>query len=162
MRTRRDAVERETQRLGALWATPGNALGAALAAARGVTLTHEANALDLLRRPELDYAALTAIDGFGPCVAREDVALEVEVAVKYAGYLDRQRAEIERQQRHETTPIPGDFDYAHVRGLSTEVRAKLEQVRPATVGQARRISGVTPAAISLLLVHLARARRSAA
>jgi tRNA uridine 5-carboxymethylaminomethyl modification enzyme len=157
MRTRRDAVERETQRLGALWATPGNALGAALAAARGVTLTHEANALDLLRRPELDYAALTAIDGFGPCVAREDVALEVEVAVKYAGYLDRQRAEIERQQRHETTPIPGDFDYAHVRGLSTEVRAKLEQVRPATVGQARRISGVTPAAISLLLVHLKRA-----
>ncbi|HEU0278047.1 MAG TPA: tRNA uridine-5-carboxymethylaminomethyl(34) synthesis enzyme MnmG [Rhodanobacteraceae bacterium] len=157
MRERRDAIERETQRLKALWATPVNALGTALAAARGVTLTHEANALDLLRRPELDYAALTAIDGFGPRVAREDVALEVEVAAKYSGYLERQRTEIERQQRHEATPIPVDFDYDRVRGLSTEVSLKLKKVRPVTVGQARRISGVTPAAISLLLVHLKRA-----
>ncbi len=156
MRARRDALDRETARLKALWATPGNALGAALAARCGVTLTHEANALDLLRRPELDYATLTAVAGFGPPVARADVALEVEVAAKYSGYLERQHAEVERQQRHEATPIPADFDYDHVRGLSTEVSMKLKQVRPVTVGQARRISGVTPAAIALLLVHLKR------
>ena len=158
MRAKRDAVERETARLKALWATPSNALGAALQARRGIALTHEANALDLLRRPELDYSSLTGTDGFGPAVEREDVAAQVEVQAKYAGYLDRQRDEIERQQRHESTPIPDDFDYDRVRGLSVEVSAKLKRVRPATLGQARRISGVTPAAISLLLVHLHRQR----
>jgi tRNA uridine 5-carboxymethylaminomethyl modification enzyme len=84
------------------------------------------------------------------------VAAQVEVQAKYAGYLDRQRSEIERQRRHESTPIPDGFDYDCVRGLSAEVSAKLKRVRPATLGQARRISGVTPAAISLLLVHLHR------
>lgn len=156
MRVRRDAVQREAARLGGLWAAPANALGAALQARRGITLTHEASALDLLRRPELDYATLTAVDGFGPAVARADVAAQVEVQAKYAGYLARQREEIERQQRHEAMPIPDGFDYDRVRGLSAEVSAKLKRVRPATVGQARRISGVTPAAISLLLVHLRR------
>jgi tRNA uridine 5-carboxymethylaminomethyl modification enzyme len=80
------------------------------------------------------------------------------VQTKYAGYLDRQRDEIERQRRHESTPIPEGFDYDRVRGLSAEVSAKLKRVKPATLGQARRISGVTPAAISLLLVHLHRQR----
>jgi len=158
MRAKRGAVERETARLKALWATPSNALGAALQSQRGIALAHEANALDLLRRPELDYAVLTSIDGFGPAVEGEDVALQVEVQAKYAGYLDRQRDEIERQRRHESTPIPEGFDYDRVRGLSAEVSAKLKRVRPATLGQARRISGVTPAAISLLLVHLHRQR----
>ena len=158
MRAKRDAVERETARLKSVWATPSNALGAALQSQRGITLAHEANALDLLRRPELDYAALTGTEGFGPTVEREDVAAQVEVQVKYAGYLDRQRDEIERQRRHESTPIPEGFDYGRVRGLSAEVSAKLKHVRPATLGQARRISGVTPAAISLLLVHLHRQR----
>jgi len=160
MRAKRDAVERETARLKSVWATPSNALGAALQSQRGITLAHEANALDLLRRPELDYAALTGTEGFGPTVEREDVAAQVEVQVKYAGYLDRQRDEIERQRRHESTPIPEGFDYDRVRGLSAEVSAKLKHVRPATLGQARRISGVTPAAISLLLVHLHRHRDS--
>ncbi|TAM97008.1 MAG: tRNA uridine-5-carboxymethylaminomethyl(34) synthesis enzyme MnmG [Rhodanobacteraceae bacterium] len=158
MRAKRDAVERETARLKNLWATPSNALGTALRALRGIALAHEANALELLRRPELDYAALTAIEGFGPAVAREDVAAQVEVQAKYAGYLDRQRDEIERQRCHESTPIPDGFDYDRVRGLSAEVSAKLKHVKPATLGQARRISGVTPAAISLLLVHLRRQR----
>jgi tRNA uridine 5-carboxymethylaminomethyl modification enzyme len=162
MREKRDAVARETARLKALWATPSNARGAALAARHGITLAHETNALDLLRRPELDYAALTAVDGFGPAVARDDVAAQVEVQTKYAGYLDRQRDEIERQRRHESTPIPAAFDYDRVRGLSAEVSAKLKRVHPATVGQARRISGVTPAAISLLLVHLKRGENRAA
>ena len=158
MRAKRDSVERETARLKSIWATPTNAFGAALQVQRGIALAHEANALDLLRRPELDYAALTAIDGFGPAVEGEDVALQVEVQAKYAGYLDRQRDEIERQRRHESTSIPDGFDYDRVRGLSAEVSAKLKRVRPATLGQARRISGVTPAAISLLLVHLHRQR----
>lgn len=158
MRAKRDAVERETARLKSIWATPSNALGIALQLQRGITLAHETSGLDLLRRPEVDYATLTDTQGFGPAVAREDVAAQVEVQVKYAGYLDRQRDEIERQRRHESTPIPEAFDYDGVRGLSAEVSAKLKHVRPATLGQARRISGVTPAAISLLLVHLHRQR----
>jgi tRNA uridine 5-carboxymethylaminomethyl modification enzyme len=158
MRAKRDAVERETARLKSIWATPSNALGMALQSQRGITVAHESNALGLLRRPEFDYAALTSIEGFGPAVESEDVALQVEVQAKYAGYLDRQRDEIERQRRHESTPIPEGFDYDRVRGLSAEVSAKLKRVKPATLGQARRISGVTPAAISLLLVHLHRQR----
>jgi tRNA uridine 5-carboxymethylaminomethyl modification enzyme len=156
MRAKRDAVERETARLKTLWATPANAPGTALKSQHGITLAHEATALELLRRPELDYAALTAIEGFGPSVEREDVAAQVEVQTKYAGYLDRQLAEIERHRHHESTSIPADFDYDRVRGLSAEATTKLQRVRPATLGQARRINGVTPAAISLLLVHLKR------
>jgi tRNA uridine 5-carboxymethylaminomethyl modification enzyme len=156
MRAKRDAVERETARLKSIWAAPSNALGMAVQSQLDIALGHEANALDLLRRPELDYTSLTSIAGFGPAVEREDVALQVEVQAKYSGYLDRQRDEIERQRRHESTPIPEGFDYDRVRGLSAEVSAKLKRVQPATLGQARRISGVTPAAISLLLVHLHR------
>ena len=90
------------------------------------------------------------------------VAEQVEIGIKYAGYLDRQREEIERARRHEDTPIPADFDYAQVRGLSAEVAGKLERVRPLSIGQAQRIAGMTPAAISLLLVHLTRLRRGQA
>jgi tRNA uridine 5-carboxymethylaminomethyl modification enzyme len=162
MRAKRDAVEQETMRLKTLWATPANALGAALQSRCGISLAHEANALDLLRRPELDYAGLTSTAGFGPAVEREDVAAQVEVQTKYAGYLERQHDEIERQRRHESTPIPDGFDYDRVRGLSAEISTKLKSVRPATLGQARRISGVTPAAISLLLVHLKRFGQRAA
>ncbi len=157
MRAKRDAVQRETTRLQALWASPHNALGATLQRQRAITLTHETSALELLRRPRMDYATLVATDGFGPA-AEPEVGQQVEVQAKYAGYLERQRDEIERQQRHESTPIPDDFDYDRVRGLSSEVSAKLKRVRPATLGQARRISGVTPAALSLLLVHLHRQR----
>jgi tRNA uridine 5-carboxymethylaminomethyl modification enzyme len=156
MRQRRDAVDAELQRLRALWATPGNALGAAALRELGIAVSRETNATDLLRRPEVSYAALTGVDGFGPAVARADVAAQVEVQVKYAGYLQRQREEIERQHRHEHTAIPADFDYDKVRGLSAEVLAKLKRALPSTLGQAARISGVTPAAVSLLLVHLQR------
>ncbi|HET7930161.1 MAG TPA: tRNA uridine-5-carboxymethylaminomethyl(34) synthesis enzyme MnmG [Rhodanobacteraceae bacterium] len=156
MRARREAVECETARLKTLWATPANALGVALKTEFGIALGHEATALDLLRRPELDYARLATLDGFGPAVASADVAQQVEVQAKYAGYLDRQHQEIERQRQHEDTPIPAAFAYDEVRGLSAEVSVKLKRVQPATLGQARRISGVTPAAISLLLVHLKR------
>ncbi|MEP6897664.1 MAG: FAD-dependent oxidoreductase, partial [Rhodanobacter sp.] len=156
MRTKRDAVERETQRLGALWAAPNNALGAALEQQLGVVVSREINALDLLRRPELDYTRLMAVTELGPAVSSDEVAAQVEVQVKYAGYLERQREEIERQRRHEHTGIPANFDYDKVRGLSAEVLLKLKRTLPATIGQAARVSGVTPAAISLLLVHLKR------
>ncbi|UGB45515.1 tRNA uridine-5-carboxymethylaminomethyl(34) synthesis enzyme MnmG [Frateuria edaphi] len=156
LRAKREAVERETQRLASLWAAPTNALGATIERQLGIALSRETNALDLLRRPELDYGKLAAVSELGPTVEREDVAAQVEVQAKYAGYLERQREEIARQRRHEHTDIPVGFDYDKVRGLSSEVLLKLKRTQPATIGQAARISGVTPAAISLLLVHLKR------
>ena len=156
LRIKREAVEREMQRLGTLWAAPNNALGAAIERQLGVAVSRETSALDLLRRPELDYAKLATVAELGPAVEREDVAAQVEVQVKYAGYLERQREEIERQRRNEHTAIPTSFDYDKVRGLSSEVLLKLKRTLPATIGQAARVSGVTPAAISLLLVHLKR------
>jgi tRNA uridine 5-carboxymethylaminomethyl modification enzyme len=153
---KRDAVERETRRLGGLWAAPENALGNAIADAIGVAVSHETNALDLLRRPELNYAKLMQVAALRPGVDDPRVAEQVEIAAKYSGYLQRQNEEIERQRRNEGTPIPADFDFSNVRGLSAEVTQKLARTRPQTIGQALRISGVTPAAISLLLVHLKR------
>jgi tRNA uridine 5-carboxymethylaminomethyl modification enzyme len=153
---KREASERETARLRGLWAAPTNTLGAAVERALGIAVSRETHALDLLRRPELDYAALMTVEALGPAVADAEVATQVEVQAKYSGYLERQRDEIERQRRHEATAIPGDFDYDRVRGLSAEVLLKLKRSLPATIGQASRISGVTPAAISLLLVHLKR------
>lgn len=158
--SKQEAVQRETARLSALWATPGNALGREVVDTLGVPMSRETNVLDLIKRPELSYAALMRVPTLGPGVDDAQVAEQVEIGVKYAGYLNRQRDEIARQQRHETTPIPEGFDYAGVRGLSMEVQQKLERVRPQSIGQAQRIPGMTPAAISLLLVHLERARRS--
>ncbi len=159
---KREAVERETQRLRELHVAPNTARGVALAESPlAIALSRECNALELLRRPELDYGRLTAIEGFGPALDDENAALQVEVQAKYAGYLERQREEIERAQRHETTAIPQGFDYDAVRGLSAEALSKLKRVQPATIGQAQRISGITPAAISLLLVHLRRKRTAA-
>ncbi len=156
LRAKRDAVEAELQRLGTLWAAPNNALGGAVERHLGIAVSRETSALDLLRRPELDYARLATVPELGPTAAREDIAAQVEVQAKYAGYLQRQHEDIERQRRHEHTAIPAGFDYDKVRGLSAEVLLKLKRVQPATLGQAKRISGVTPAAISLLLVHLRR------
>ena len=157
---KREAIARETGRLRALWATPANVLGREVADTLGVQVSRETNVLDLIKRPELDYAKLMAVPSIGPAVDDAQVAEQVEIGVKYAGYLDRQRDEIERQQRNESTPIPAGFDFASVRGLSAEVQEKLERVQPQTIGQAQRIPGMTPAAISLLLVHLERARRT--
>ncbi len=153
---KRDAVDAEHARLSRVYAAPNNALGAEIAATLGITLTREASAAELLRRPELDYARLMQVASLGPGVDDAAVAEQVEVGIKYAGYLDRQRDEIERQRRHEALAIPEGFVYAEVRGLSAEVAQKLARVKPETIGQAARISGVTPAAISLLLVHLRR------
>jgi tRNA uridine 5-carboxymethylaminomethyl modification enzyme len=156
---KREAIERETARLSAVWAGPGNALGREVEAVLGIALSRETPALELMRRPELGYADLCRLPSLGPGADDPAVAEQVEIAVKYAGYLDRQREEIERQRRNEATAIPPDFDYGLVRGLSSEVAQKLVAVRPQTIGQALRIPGLTPAAISLLLVHLERQRR---
>ncbi len=153
---KRDAIERESERLRGLWASPANALGRAIDATLGITLARETSAHDLLRRPEVGYRDLVRVDGVGPGVDDAAVAEQVEVAIKYAGYLERQREEIERSRRHDDTAIPPAFDFDAVRGLSAEVLGKLKLARPLTVGEARRISGVTPAAVSLLLVHLKR------
>ncbi|MFC3550776.1 tRNA uridine-5-carboxymethylaminomethyl(34) synthesis enzyme MnmG [Lysobacter cavernae] len=157
---KREAIERESARLSSVWAAPNNALGREVMGTLGIELSRETSALDLLKRPELDYAQLTSVPSLGPAVSDTAVAEQVEIGVKYSGYLERQREEIARQQRHEGTAIPADFDYATVRGLSAEITQKLQRVQPETVGQAQRIPGMTPAAISLLLVHLTRARRS--
>jgi len=159
---KRDAIARESERLRGLWATPGNALGREVERALGIAPSRETHALDLLRRPEIGYADLARVEGIGPGVDDAAVIGQIEVQAKYAGYLERQRDEIGRQRRNEETAIPERFDFEGVRGLSAEVRAKLIAVQPRTIGQATRISGVTPAAISLLLVHLKRGGRRVA
>ncbi|HEV7489647.1 MAG TPA: FAD-dependent oxidoreductase, partial [Rhodanobacteraceae bacterium] len=159
---KRDAIACESERLRGLWATPGNALGREVERTLGFAPTRETHALDLLRRPGLAYADLAHVEGIGAGVDDAQVIEQIEVQARYAGYLERQRAEIERQHRNEETAIPERFDFAGVSGLSAEALAKLLAVRPQTIGQATRISGVTPAAISLLLVHLKRGGRRVA
>ncbi len=151
-----DAVARERGRLAALWATPGGELARQLEASTGVALSRECTALDLMKRPELDYAALMRLPALAPGSDDPAVAEQVEIGVKYSGYLERQHDEIARQRRHEESRFPADFDYAGIPGLSAELQAKLARVRPETIGQAQRIPGMTPAAISLLLVRLAK------
>jgi tRNA uridine 5-carboxymethylaminomethyl modification enzyme len=113
-------------------------------------------ALDLLARPRVGYADLMQAAGIGPGVDDPQVAEQIEIQTRYAGYLERQHQEVVRQQAEDARALPEDFDYGNVRGLSAEVREKFQRVRPATVGQAARIPGVTPAAVSLLLIHLKR------
>ncbi len=151
---KREAMERERERLHCRWVQP-SAIGDAHARrVLGAALSREARALDLLRRPEVSYPALMSLPGVGPGVADPAVAEQVEIQAKYHGYIERQHDEIARTRAHESMALPRDLDYAEVRGLSSEVREKLQRHRPATLGQASRISGVTPAAVSLLLVHL--------
>jgi tRNA uridine 5-carboxymethylaminomethyl modification enzyme len=158
---KRAGVERELHRLQQAWVRPGTDAGTA-AEARFGSLSREQRALELLRRPEVSYDALVEVVGDSPDDWRHDerlklqVPLQVDVQAKYRGYIERQHEEIERQRRHEETTLPEDFDYAAVRGLSNEVRQRLVEHRPATLGQAARIPGVTPAAVSLLLIHLKR------
>ncbi|MDO8704846.1 MAG: tRNA uridine-5-carboxymethylaminomethyl(34) synthesis enzyme MnmG [Sulfuricaulis sp.] len=124
----------------------------------GQPLAHAASLMELLRRSEVSYAALMSLPGAGAAINDAEVAGQIEIQAKYAGYIERQRDEIELHRRHEATALPQDFDYHQVHGLSVEVRQKLAGHRPATVGLAGRLAGVTPAAISLLLVHLRRQR----
>ncbi|WP_455209640.1 tRNA uridine-5-carboxymethylaminomethyl(34) synthesis enzyme MnmG [Kaarinaea lacus] len=151
---KRESIETESQRLHRIWARPDEVSTEQAQQVLKTTLSREYRLFDLLRRPEVSYAGLMTLPNAGPGVDDAVVAEQLEIQAKYAGYIERQQEEIERHRRYETLALPENLDYTKVRGLSNEVRQKLEQHRPATIGQASRVSGVTPAAISLLLVHL--------
>ena len=159
---KREAIEREIQRLKTTWYTPQKLAEDEQIRVFGQKLSREANLHDLLRRPNLDYAALMTLEGAEPeCRLPENVIEQVEIQVKYQGYIDRQNEEIDSRRDIETLKLPEDIDYAKVKGLSAEVQQKLNQHKPETVGQASRISGVTPAAVALLMVHLKRGFKGA-
>ncbi len=153
---KREAIERETGRLRSTWVQPGKIPESDQLRVVGQALEREYSLFDLLRRPNVSYRSLLTLPNAGAGVADETVAEQVEIAAKYAGYIERQKDEVSRQLAQEGLRLPRDMDYATVRGLSKEVQQKLSQHRPETIGQASRIQGVTPAAISLLLVHLKR------
>ncbi|WP_064088165.1 tRNA uridine-5-carboxymethylaminomethyl(34) synthesis enzyme MnmG [Eikenella corrodens] len=154
---KREAIEREIQRLKTTWYTPQKLAEDEQIRVFGQKLSREANLHDLLRRPNLDYAALMTLEGAEPeCRLPENVIEQVEIQVKYQGYIDRQNEEIDSRRDLETLRLPENIDYSKVKGLSAEVQQKLNQHKPETVGQASRISGVTPAAVALLMVHLKR------
>lgn len=157
-------IERERQRLKSTWVTPSAEAAAEVNAHLTAPLSREASGEDLLRRPEMTYEKLTTLTPFAPALTDEQAAEQVEIQVKYEGYIARQQDEIEKQLRNENTLLPATLDYRQVSGLSNEVIAKLNDHKPASIGQASRISGVTPAAISILLVWLKKQgmlRRSA-
>ena len=162
---KRESIEREIQRLKSTWVHPNNFSAESAQALLGKTIEREYSLADLLRRPNVNYDALMQIENarFAPEMAlaedpieRNIVREQVEINIKYAGYIERQVEEINKQANHESTRIPTHIDYNQVKGLSNEVKGKLIQHQPETIGQASRISGVTPAAISLLLVHIKR------
>ena len=159
---KQEAVSRETSRLHEIWIGPKHESAELVSELLGQDLSHECNLAELLRRPGVSYEAITSLGGgiWSPGDLDEDLGLaaqisdQVEISVKYQGYIDRQAMEIARQEHNETYPLPESLDYSQVIGLSKEVQQKLNLHKPATLGQAGRISGVTPAALSLLLVHL--------
>ncbi len=148
------SIKTETERMNKTFIQVGSQQAQALEQHIEKPLSREARLMDLLKRPELTYQKLMTIDGIGPGVENSQVAFQVEVEAKYAGYIARQQDEINRSLRYENAPLSLEIDYADIKGLSSEVVQKLEQHKPETVGQASRISGVTPAAISLILVYL--------
>ncbi|PTL91456.1 tRNA uridine-5-carboxymethylaminomethyl(34) synthesis enzyme MnmG [Halomonas litopenaei] len=153
---KREAVERESARLKATWVQPGTDAAATIEQITGKPLAREYSLMDLLKRPELGYADVAAAKG--EPVSDETVAEQVQIQAKYQGYIDRQQDEIDKLKRHESMALPTDLDYSRVEGLSHEIRQKLAEARPETLAQAGRISGVTPAAVSILLIHLKKRR----
>jgi tRNA uridine 5-carboxymethylaminomethyl modification enzyme len=161
---KRDAVSRETERLKCTWVNPRILPAEESTRVLGKPIDHEYNLFDLLRRPGVGYGELTGMNGgcyASPGVSRETlgelcdaVVEQVEIAAKYSGYIDRQREEVERAAYYENLKLPADLDYMQVTALSIEARQKLAKHRPETLGQASRISGITPATMSLLLIHL--------
>ncbi|RLT93690.1 MAG: tRNA uridine-5-carboxymethylaminomethyl(34) synthesis enzyme MnmG [Ketobacter sp.] len=149
---KKEAMAQEEQRLRSTWVLPDSVMARQLNPKLGNTISREYNLKDLLRRPELNYRDIAALTP--ELSVAEDVAEQIEIGAKYEGYIARQQDEVERLRRSEDTRLPDDFDYDSISGLSNEIKAKLGQARPQTLGQAGRIPGVTPAAISLLLIHL--------
>ncbi|MBP8297449.1 MAG: tRNA uridine-5-carboxymethylaminomethyl(34) synthesis enzyme MnmG, partial [Burkholderiales bacterium] len=163
---KRDAILLETERLKSTWVNPRIVAQAEAERLLGQGIEREYALTDLLRRPNVSYAQLMTLKAtgvvIGPGAMDPAVAEQVEIGIKYAGYIERQQVDIDRQSFNEATPLPPELDYRGVRGLSAEVQQKLNQHRPQTLGQASRISGITPAAVSLLLVHLKRGFRAPA
>jgi tRNA uridine 5-carboxymethylaminomethyl modification enzyme len=154
---KRDAVSRETERLKSIWVNPRNLPAAESERVLGKAIEHEYNLADLLRRPDVNYQTLMSLDGgkYSAKSALSETEIEqIEISAKYSGYIERQHDEVERAAHFENLRLPVDFDYGQVKALSFEVRQKLDKHRPETLGLASRISGVTPAAISLLMIHL--------
>ncbi|NBW78782.1 MAG: hypothetical protein EBR27_07170, partial [Betaproteobacteria bacterium] len=170
---KRDAVSRETERLKSTWVSPRNLTQDEAERVLGKAIEREYNLFDLLRRPDVSYEALAGMSvsaAADPSVSRETtwrealqkslgdlyapVVEQVEIAAKYSGYIDRQKEEVGRALHFEGLRLPADLDYLQVSALSIEARQKLQKQRPETLGQASRISGITPATISLLLIHL--------
>ncbi len=149
---KKEAIEQEEQRLRSTWVRPETQEAQALEQSFSIKLNHEYNLLNLLARPEIDYAGLVAATGGVAC--NEQVAQQLEIKTKYAGYIARQQEDIARLQAAEQIALPITLDYSKISGLSLEVQDKLKQIKPHTIGQASRIPGITPAAISLLLVYL--------
>ncbi|MBE1277458.1 tRNA uridine-5-carboxymethylaminomethyl(34) synthesis enzyme MnmG [Enterovibrio baiacu] len=147
-------IEQEAQRLRGIWVNPTSEHADAINGILKAPMTREANGEDLLRRPEVTYDQLVAQAAFAPAHDDQQAREQVEIQVKYEGYINRQKDEIEKSIRHENTQLPIELDYKQIKGLSNEVIAKLQDTRPETIGKASRISGITPAAISILLVHL--------
>jgi tRNA uridine 5-carboxymethylaminomethyl modification enzyme len=158
---KREAIAREQERLKSTWVHPDRVDMAALTAVLGKPIEHEYTLFDLLRRPDVSYAGLMSLSIGGAGLADPLVVEQVEIQAKYHGYIERQAEEVARNQAHEDTRLPDDIDYMSIGGLSAEIRQKLIRHRPQTIGQASRIQGMTPAAISILLVHLKRAALAA-
>lgn len=156
---KREAIALEQERLRSTWVNPRILSAEDAVRVLGKPIEREYSLYELLRRPDVDYARLMTLPNSGVAVASAVVSEQVEIQAKYQGYIDRQRDEIGRNELQESTRLPGEIDYREVRGLSIEVQQKLNQYMPETIGQATRISGVTPAAISLLLVHIKRGFR---
>ena len=152
--TKREAIEKEQQRLKATWLRPGSVPDDVAQRVVGSTLKKEANLMDLLRRPEVSYDSLLSLPGAGQAIADPKVAEQIEVQAKYHGYIERQQGEIEKRKKNESTKLSETLDYTLIKGLSNEVAQKLNEHKPSTIGQASRISGITPAAVSILLVYL--------
>jgi tRNA uridine 5-carboxymethylaminomethyl modification enzyme len=159
---KREAIARENERLKSTWVNPKILSVEAATEVLGKPIEHEYALFDLLRRPEIDYLRLTRLPGFGEGSSDPQVVEQVEISAKYQGYIDRQQEEVARQASYESLRLPDSIDYRDVGGLSKEVQQKLQLHRPQTIGQASRLQGLTPAAISLLLIHLKRVERKTA
>jgi tRNA uridine 5-carboxymethylaminomethyl modification enzyme len=158
---KRNNVEREKARLEKTWIRPETADPEKVQRILGQPLQREASLLELLRRPEVDYQSLVELADLDSPLQDKQTIRQIEIQVRYSGYIERQVAEIERLRRSDHVSIPDTIDYQNVRGLSSEVTQKLTEIRPENIGQASRIPGITPAAISLLLIYIRKIQRAA-
>ena len=151
---KQEAVEIESQRLKGQWVNPNSVNAEQINALLKQPMQRESTLEAMIRRPEVNYRDLMNIEGLGPGIENEQAAEQVEIKIKYQGYIDRQLDEIAKLKRYEDTVLPITLDYAEIKGLSNEVVTKLNEIKPESIGQASRISGITPAAISILLIYL--------